>query len=129
MLKRRLSLFTKAKLRPCNTSSPDCRRNQCCVNNIRPIGRRKRSTDYIGTCRPMGKRGSGILDIYNIYNFLMEYLVNIPTYSIQIIFFSLFFYLSNLDSNPCEDAYSIMYFLISILNLLSSIHNIFLRIF
>lgn len=45
---------------PCRSSS-DCTPRQCCVSNVRPIGRKKRSIALGGTCQPLGGSGDGCL--------------------------------------------------------------------
>uniref|UniRef100_K1RJZ2 Prokineticin domain-containing protein n=1 Tax=Magallana gigas TaxID=29159 RepID=K1RJZ2_MAGGI len=42
----------------CNLAT-DCHDNECCVSNVRPIG--KRQTSFHGHCIPLGKVGDGCL--------------------------------------------------------------------
>uniref|UniRef100_A0A8W8K8W0 Prokineticin domain-containing protein n=1 Tax=Magallana gigas TaxID=29159 RepID=A0A8W8K8W0_MAGGI len=44
--------------RMCNLAT-DCHDNECCVSNVRPIG--KRQTSFHGHCIPLGKVGDGCL--------------------------------------------------------------------
>ncbi|XP_052075249.1 uncharacterized protein LOC127712690 [Mytilus californianus] len=46
---------------PCNDFSDCGYRSFCCVSKTRPRGRKRRSTDAIGTCQNIGTKGAACL--------------------------------------------------------------------
>lgn len=48
--------FVIKETRTCNVAT-DCHDNECCVSNVRPIGKRQ-TTDH-GHCVPLGAVGDG----------------------------------------------------------------------
>ncbi|XP_052074121.1 uncharacterized protein LOC127712004 [Mytilus californianus] len=52
-----ISYYALAVPTPCN-SPKDCAANECCINKVRPIGKRNVDQSY-GYCQPLGTEKSG----------------------------------------------------------------------
>ena len=56
-----LYLLSGTPIKECDTSA-DCKRSECCVSYVHPIGKRAADVDNVtarGKCMPLGKKGSG----------------------------------------------------------------------